>query len=114
MSRPLRIQFQGAVYHLIARGNNRSAIFLDDHDRGVLLEWLGDLVERYNWICHAFCLMGNHYHLLIETPDANLSQGMRQLNGIYTQKFNHRYGKVGHVTMSRIVQRERKESKSKT
>jgi putative transposase len=59
-------------------------------------------VERYNWICHAYCLMGNHYHLLIETPDANLSQGMRQLNGIYTQKFNRRHGRVGHVFQGRF------------
>lgn len=102
MTRPLRIQFPGAVYHLTARGNARAAIFLDDYDRRVFLCVPGDLVERHNWICHAYCLMGNHYHLLVETPDATLSQGMRQLNGIYTQKFNRRHGRVGHVFQGRF------------
>lgn len=102
MTRPLRIEFPGALYHLTARGNGRAAIFLDDFDTGVFLSILGDLVERHNWICHAYCLMGNHYHLLIETPDGNLSAGMRQLNGIYTQKLNRRHGRVGHVFQGRF------------
>ena len=98
MSRPLRIQFPGAVYHLTARGNNRSAIFLDDHDRGVFLDRLGDLVERYNWICHAYCLMGNHYHLLIETPDAGtFPRECANSTASILQKFNRRHGRVGHV-----------------
>ncbi|MBM3301714.1 MAG: transposase, partial [Deltaproteobacteria bacterium] len=87
---------------LTARGNAGAAIFLDDFDRTVFLSVLGDLVGRYNWICHAYCLMGNHYHLLIETPDGNLSEGMRQLNGIYTQKLNRRHGRVGHVFQGRF------------
>ena len=102
MTRPLRIEFPGALYHLTARGNARAAIFLNDLDRGEFLSILGDIVERYNWICHAYCLMDNHYHLLIETPDGNLSAGMRQLNGIYTQKFNRRHGRVGHVFQGRF------------
>ena len=102
MARPLRLEFPGALYHLTARGNGRAAIFLDDFDRRAFLSILGDVVERYNWICHAYCLMNNHYHLLIETPDANLSEGMRQLNGVYTQTFNRRRGSVGHVFQGRF------------
>ena len=102
MTRPLRIEFPGAIYHLTARGNGRAAIFLDDFDREVFLSVLGEVVGRYNWICHAYCLMSNHYHILIETPDCNLSQGMRNLNGIYTQKFNRRHGRVGHVFQGRF------------
>lgn len=101
MTRPLRIEFPGALYHLTARGNGGTPIFLDDVDREVFLSVLGDLVERYNWICHAYCLMDDHYHLLIETPDGNLSEGMRQLNGIYTQKLNRRHGRFGHVFQGR-------------
>jgi REP-associated tyrosine transposase len=102
MARPLRIEFPGAIYHLTARGNGRAEIFLDDFDREAFLCVLGDVVGRYNWICHAYCLMGNHYHILIETPDGNLSEGMRQLNGIYTQKFNRRHGRIGHVFQGRF------------
>ncbi len=102
MTRPLRIEFPGALYHLTARGNGRAAIFLDDADRETFLSVLGDVVERYNWICHAYCLMDNHYHLLMETPDGNLSEGMRQLNGIYTQKFNRRHERAGHVFQGRF------------
>jgi len=88
MSRPLRIEYSGAVYHITARGNARKKIFDDDHDREMFLSTLSAVVKRYNWLCHAFCLMDNHYRLIIETPDANLSIGMRQLNGIYTQRSN--------------------------
>jgi REP-associated tyrosine transposase len=102
MARPLRIEFPGAIYHLTARGNGRAEIFLDDFDREAFLCVLGDVVGRYNWICHAYCLMSNHYHILIETPDGNLCEGMRQLNGIYTQKFNRRHGRVGHVFQGRF------------
>ena len=62
---------------------------------------LNDVCERYNWVIHAYCLMTNHYHLLIETPDANLSKGMRQLNGVYTQRFNRNYERVGHLFQGR-------------
>lgn len=102
MSRPLRIEYPGAVYHVTARGNAREVIFKDDVDRKTFLVVLGKIVERYNWLCHAYCLMGNHYHLLIETPDGNLSAGMRQLNGIYTQTFNRRHRRVGHVLQGRF------------
>src|ERR1700748_492665 len=101
MARPLRIQYPGAVYHVTARGNGRQRIYADSQDFSTFLELMGKLAERYNWLCHAYCLMSNHYHLLLETPDANLAQGMRQLNGIYTQAFNRRYHKVGHLFQGR-------------
>jgi putative transposase len=110
MARPLRIVFPGAVYHVTSRGNARMPIFEDDEDRVRFLAILGEMVRRFNWLCHAFCLMDNHYHLLVETIDGNLSLGMRQLNGIYTQRFNRRHGRVGHVFQGRfkaiLVERE--------
>lgn len=102
MARPLRLEFEGAVYHITARGNARQDIFLGDEDRVGFLAVLADVVDRFGWICHAYCLMSNHYHLLIETPEANLSNGMRQLNGVYTQAFNRRHGRVGHVLQGRF------------
>jgi putative transposase len=101
MARPLRIEFAGAVYHVTSRGNARHAIFIDDEDRGRFFDVLSIVVERFNWLCHAYCLMKNHYHLLIETPNGNLSKGMRELNGIYTQRFNRRYRRVGHLFQGR-------------
>jgi putative transposase len=110
MSRPLRIEFSGALYHVTSRGDGREPIFLDDEDRGLLLCVFSDVIRNFNWVVHAYCLMDNHYHLLVETPDGNLSKGMRQLNGIYTQRFNRRHGRVGHVYQGRykaiIVQKE--------
>ncbi len=102
MARPLRIEYPGAIYHITTRGNARQPIFKDDKDREVFLEVLGHVVDRYNWLCHAYCLMDNHYHLLIETPEGNLSLGMRQLNGIYTQRFNRKHNIVGHVFQGRF------------
>lgn len=102
MARPLRIEFEHALYHAHARGNERGAIFRDDHDRRGLLAGLGQVVERYGWICHAYCLMGNHYHFMVETPHANLSLGMRQLNGVYAARFNRRHGRVGHLFEGRF------------
>jgi len=101
MARPLRIEFPGAVYHITSRGNARQAIFTDDEDRGGFLDVLSMVAERFKWLCHAYCLMENHYHLLIETPNANLSKGMRELNGVYTQGFNQRYRRVGHLFQGR-------------
>jgi REP element-mobilizing transposase RayT len=101
MARPLRIEFTGAVYHVTSRGNAKQAIFFDDEDRGRFLDVLRVVVERFNWLCHAYCLMKNHYHLLIETPHGNLSKGMRELNGVYTQGFNQRYRRVGHLFQGR-------------
>jgi REP element-mobilizing transposase RayT len=97
VARPLRLEFAGAIYHITARGNGKAAIFLDDHDRERFLAVLSRVVKRYAWICDAYCLMGNHYHLLIETPRPNLAAGMRQLNGVYAQGFNQRHTRVGHV-----------------
>ena len=94
MARSLRLEFPNAIYHVTARGNAREPVFLDDEDRTLYLACLADGVRRFGWICHAYCLMDNHYHLLIETPDANLSTGMRQLNGVYTQRFNRRHARV--------------------
>jgi REP element-mobilizing transposase RayT len=102
MARPLRLEFPGAVYHLTSRGNARQNIFFTDADRELYLSTLAGVVRRYRWICHAYCLMANHYHLLIETPKANLSIGMRQLNGIYTQSFNRRNQRVGHLFQGRF------------
>lgn len=110
MARPLRIEFPGAVYHVTSRGNARDDIFADSTDRQTFLLLLENVVNRFNWICHAYCLMDNHYHLLIETPDGNASMGMRHLNGVYTQSFNRRHKRVGHVFQGRfkaiIVEKE--------
>jgi REP element-mobilizing transposase RayT len=85
-------------------------VFFADVDHELFLSTLAAVVRRYNWICHAYCLMANHYHLLIETPKTNLSIGMRQLNGIYTQSFNRRHNRVGHLFQGRfkaiLVERE--------
>jgi len=102
MARSLRLEFPNAIYHVTARGNAREPVFLDDEDRTLYLACLADGVRRFGWICHAYCLMDNHYHLLIETPDANLSAGMRQLNGVYTQRFNRRHARVGHLFQGRF------------
>jgi REP element-mobilizing transposase RayT len=101
MARPLRIEFAGALYHLTTRGNAKRAIFRDNQDRLLLLDVLKKVADRYNWLCHAYCLMDNHYHLVIETPEGNLSKGMRQLNGIYTQAYNRRHRRVGHLFQGR-------------
>ncbi|MCX5886084.1 MAG: transposase [Proteobacteria bacterium] len=102
MARPLRIEYFGAVYHVTARGDARRKIFMDDTDRQQFLSILGSTIGKYNWLCHAYCLMDNHYHLLIETPDPNLSLGMRQLNGVYTQFFNRHHKRPGHVFQGRF------------
>ncbi len=102
MSRPLRIEMEGGLYHVTSRGDGRERIYQDDGDREMFLRVLGQTVERHRWLCHAYCLMGNHYHLLVETPDANLSKGMRHLNGVYTQQCNARHGRVGHVFQGRF------------
>jgi REP element-mobilizing transposase RayT len=101
MARPLRIEYPNAVYHVTSRGNARNRIFVSDQDRENFLFVLNSVVKKYNWLCHAYCLMDNHYHLMIETPDANLSRGMRQLNGVYTQKYNWWHSKTGHIFQGR-------------
>lgn len=111
MSRPLRVEMAGGVYHVTSRGDGREDIFLDDDDRQQFLAVLRHAIDRFGWRCLAYCLMTNHYHLLLETPAPNLARGMRQLNGIYTQRFNRRYGRVGHVFQGRykalVVQKDR-------
>ncbi len=102
MARPLRIEFSGALYHVTSRGDRREAIFDDDEDRAAFLDVLSEVITRYNWLCHAYCLITNHYHLVIETVDGNLSQGMRQLNGVYTQASNRRHQRVGHLFQGRF------------
>ncbi len=102
MARPLRIEFDGALYHVTSRGNDRKAIFKDDSDRELFLNTLAQVADRFHWVCHAYCLMNNHYHIVIETPDGNLSKGMRQLNGVYTQAYNKRHHRVGHVFQGRF------------
>ena len=101
MARPLRIEYAGAVYHITSRGNERKPVFNGDQDRINFLNTLQHVNKRCNWICHAYCLMDNHYHLLIETPEGNLSVGMRQLNGVYTQLFNKLHGRAGHLFQGR-------------
>jgi len=101
MSRPLRIELAGGLYHVTSRGDRREDIYQDDADREVWLRVLAQCCERFNWAIHAWCQMSNHYHLIIETPEGNLSAGMRQLNGVYTQLVNRRHGRVGHVFQGR-------------
>lgn len=110
MVRPLRIEFAGAIYHVTSRGDRREDIFHCDDDRRDWLEVLGAVCRRFNWTVHAFCQMTNHYHLLLKTPQANLASGMRQLNGVYTQRFNRRHSLTGHLFQGRykaiLVQKE--------
>lgn len=101
MSRPLRLELAGGLYHVTSRGDGREDIYLSDADRLAWLEVFGQACKRFNWVCHAWCQMTNHYHLLVETPEANLAQGMRQLNGVYTQRFNRSHARVGHVFQGR-------------
>jgi REP element-mobilizing transposase RayT len=102
MSRPLRLEHPGALWHVTSRGNERREIFRDDPDRELFLETLGRVVAMFRWRLYAWVLMNNHYHLLLETPEPNLSRGMRQLNGIYTQRFNRRHGRSGHLMQGRF------------
>ncbi len=101
MTRPLRIDFPGALYHLTSRGDRREPIFAGDADRVDFLDVLSLGCERFDADVHAYCLMGNHYHLVLATRQGNLSALMRHLNGVYTQRFNQRHGKVGHVFQGR-------------
>ena len=101
MARPLRLELAGGLYHVTSRGDRREAIFLNDADRLVWLEVFAQTCKRFNWICHAWCLMDNHYHIVVETIEGNLAQGMRHLNGVYTQTFNRTHKRVGHVFQGR-------------
>jgi REP element-mobilizing transposase RayT len=102
MAGPLRMGAPGALYHITSRGGRGEAIFEDDADREAFLGVLAEVVEGYRWICHAFCLMTNHYRLVIETLEGNPWRGMRQLNGVYTQASNRRHRRVGHLFQGRF------------
>ena len=102
MARPLRIELAGGLYHVTSRGDRREDIYFSDDDRQTWLEVLGQVCRRFNWVCHAYCQMTNHYHIVVETPEGHLSQGMRQLNGVYTQRVNRTHGRVGHVFQGRF------------
>ena len=101
MARPLRLEYAGALYHVTSRRDRREDIYWDEEDREEWLAVLAEVCERFNWVLHAWCQMTNHYHLLVETIDGNLSRGMWQLNGVYTQRFNRRHGEVRHLYQGR-------------
>jgi putative transposase len=102
MARPLRLEYENALYHVTSRGDRREDIYWSDDDRHAWLAVLAHVCERFNWRVYAYCLMTNHYHLLVQTPDGNLSAGMRQLNGVYTQRSNRAHGRSGHVFQGRF------------
>jgi REP element-mobilizing transposase RayT len=102
MARPLRIEYAGALYHVVSRGNEQRPIVTDDADRRRRLDWLRRTVETYGWRLHAFALMSNHEHLFVETPEPNLSAGMQYLNGSYTGYFNRRHERCGHLFQGRF------------
>lgn len=97
MARPLRVQYEGARYHVVSRGDGRDAIFRSETDRVSFLETLAQACGKTGWEVHAYCLMTNHFHLVLETPQANLAVGMKWFLGTYTQRFNRRHGQWGHL-----------------
>src|ERR1041385_5576087 len=101
MARKLRLQYEGAVYHVMNRGNHREDIFRDDSDRRLLLDILEETCAKTHWHVHAWCLMSNHFHLVLETPRANLVDGMKWLLGTYTMRFNRRHKLNGHLFAGR-------------
>ena len=101
MPRQVRIQYPGAIYHVMSRGNRRQDIYLDDVDRQDFLKTLAEACQKTGWQIHAYCLMSNHYHLVVETPNANLVAGMAWLQSAYTIRLNHRHKLIGHVLSGR-------------
>ena len=101
MARPLRIQYPGAFYHVTTRGNEQKGIFRSARDRQKFLEYLESATTRYGARIHVYCLMSNHYHLLVETPEGNLSRIMSQVNGAYTTYFNTKRRRFGHLVQGR-------------
>ncbi|VGO20582.1 transposase [Pontiella sulfatireligans] len=101
MPRKPRIEYEGAVYHVMCRGNGGDAIFTDDWDRKIFMDTLDEACGRCGWRIHAFVLMGNHYHVLLETPEPNLVAGMTWFQGTYTQRFNARHKRWGHLFQGR-------------
>jgi len=102
MARPPRIEYPGAIHHVTNRGNCKQEIYINDYMRQRFTQLLQEVVEKYDWQCHAYCLMNNHYHLLIETKDTNLSKGMQELNGRYAQLFNRIFDRSGHLFQGRF------------
>lgn len=102
MSRPVRIEFPGAHYHITSKGIKGRAVFLSDEDRVSFLNVLSAVVSRYGWLIHSYVLMNDHFHLVMGVPEANLSKGMRQLNGVYTQQFNRTHGQEGPLFQGRF------------
>ncbi len=111
MARPLRIEYNGALYHITARGNERNPIYREEWDYQKFLDILAELPQRYGILIHGYVLMGNHYHLLIETPKGNITKVMHYLNATYTGYFNKKYGRVGHLFQGRykglLIEKER-------
>ena len=101
MARKLRLEYPGAIYHVVNRGDRREAIFRDDVDRQVFLSTLDETCVKADWLVHAYCLMGNHFHLVLETPRGNLVSGMKWFLGTYTLRFNRRHGVTGHLFSGR-------------
>jgi REP-associated tyrosine transposase len=101
MARKLRLEYEGAIYHVMNRGDRREPIFKDDQDREIFLETLGQAAEKTGWQIHAYCLMTNHFHLVLETPNANLVAGMKWFLGTYTGRFNRRHKLFGHLFSGR-------------
>lgn len=110
MSRPPRIEFEDALYHVTTRGNRRASIFIDDADRIALLQTIGRALQRYHATAFAYCLMGNHYHIVVQTHRPNLSRVMQFINGVHAQQHNRRHALEGHLFQGRfhavIVQRD--------
>ena len=102
MARPLRITYPGAFYHVTSRGNEQNDVFKSQRDREKFLEYLASATERYGAVIHTYCLLSNHYHLLLETPEGNLSQIMRHVNGAYTTYFNVKRKRAGHLFQGRF------------
>ena len=101
MGRRLRVEYPGAIYHVMNRGDRRELIFEDDPDRGMFVETLGQACGKTGWQVHAYCLMPNHFHLVMETPRANLVAGMKWFLGTYTSRFNRRHKLFGHLFSGR-------------
>jgi putative transposase len=102
VSRPLRIEYPGAFYHVTSRGNERRTVFQSNRDREKYLSYLESAHERYGAVIHVYCLMGNHYHLLLETPRGNLSKILQYVNGAYTTYFNIKRSRSGHLFQGRF------------
>src|SRR5262245_61795396 len=103
MPRLSRYHLAGHFHHVTARATGRELLFVDDHDRESFLRLLRIVISRHAWICHAFCLMGTHYHLIVEAPLERLSPGMNLLNGVYCARFNRRYGRRGRLLADRFA-----------